>query len=374
MLKVVPSLKSYAEIFTASMVEFYLMSKKRVTPDIQAHYIYSPRELIRWMRSIFEVINPMKFLNLEGLIRIWAHEALRFISRPSCHSRRKEMGRRKIDYIAIKHFQTLTNLKLWFVQFYSLEISGINRLHLDEIHTMNNPPEAVKMAIRVTSVLIVLGCTGYAWSERQYFVRSNDFINGIVQYDTKASKACGPLVNWVIAQVSYSDILDKLATDDQRSNDENIDSKMDEPFQILPDDDLCTKNLLCLRDSIDIRSSLKASSFLMNEFNKDKNFIITRFLGNSFVKLLEDALRFGYPLLVQDAEHFDPILNSVHNKEVSRYVDRILIRFRGQDIDFSLSFKPSVNFSPDICKTPFRNSSSCEYRCVKRSLSTGSNV
>ncbi|CAG8767167.1 16713_t:CDS:1, partial [Dentiscutata heterogama] len=42
MLKVVPSLKEYAEPLTASMVEFYLMIKKRFTPEIQSHYNYSP--------------------------------------------------------------------------------------------------------------------------------------------------------------------------------------------------------------------------------------------------------------------------------------------------------------------------------------------
>ncbi|CAG8473200.1 2079_t:CDS:10 [Paraglomus brasilianum] len=42
MLKVVPSLRAYAEPLTAAMVDLYLMSQKRFTPDIQAHYIYSP--------------------------------------------------------------------------------------------------------------------------------------------------------------------------------------------------------------------------------------------------------------------------------------------------------------------------------------------
>ena len=34
------------------------------------------------------------------------------------------------------------------------------------------------------------------------------------------------------------------------------------------------------------------------------------------MKNLESAIRFGFPLLVQDVEKIDPILNSVLNKEV----------------------------------------------------------
>ncbi|RIB15447.1 dynein heavy chain and region D6 of dynein motor-domain-containing protein [Gigaspora rosea] len=347
------------------------------------------------------------------------------------------------------------------------EISGINKLHLNEIYIMNNPPGAVKMAI--ASVLMVLERAAYTWPEMRYFVQSDDFINKIVQYDTKkltrtvreASKACGPLVNWVIAQVSYSDILDKVSLMHKEMEDletqqmqtqqqaesiqqmikelmakiekfkeeyevlicdkeaikdvmNSIKNKVDRGMTLLtglspvkekwvvgsqefetqmgtivgdvllsaaflayggyfdqqyreiliqkwtnhlveaniqfklelsltdylssvddrfswqanslPDDDLCTENAIMLkrfnRYPLIIDSFDQASSFLMNEFNKDKNFIITSFLDDSFVKLLEDALAL-----------------------VTR-----------QDIDFSPSFKlflltrnPSVNFSPNIC-------------------------
>ncbi|RIB13029.1 dynein heavy chain and region D6 of dynein motor-domain-containing protein [Gigaspora rosea] len=107
MLKVIPSLKSYAEPLTASMVEFYLMFKKHFTPDIQAHYIFTPRELTRWMRGIFEVIKPMKFLNVEGLVRIWAHEALRLFQDRLVTEEEKKWVDKNIDYTAIKYFPNL---------------------------------------------------------------------------------------------------------------------------------------------------------------------------------------------------------------------------------------------------------------------------
>ncbi|CAG8752816.1 22979_t:CDS:2, partial [Dentiscutata erythropus] len=107
MLKVAPSLKEYAKPLAASMVEFYLMIKKRFTPDIQSHYIYSTRELTKWMRGIFESIKPMKVLNVEGLIRIWAHEALRLFQDRLVTDEERKWVDEKIDHIAINHFPNL---------------------------------------------------------------------------------------------------------------------------------------------------------------------------------------------------------------------------------------------------------------------------
>ena len=76
-LKIVPSLRGYAEALTKAMVQFYLESQKRFTPQIQPHYVYSPRELTRWVRGLYETIKPLEILSIEGLVRIWAHEALR---------------------------------------------------------------------------------------------------------------------------------------------------------------------------------------------------------------------------------------------------------------------------------------------------------
>ncbi|CAJ0883095.1 1976_t:CDS:10 [Entrophospora sp. SA101] len=107
MLKVVPALRAYAENLTAAMVDFFLMSQKRFTPDIQAHYIYSPRELTRWMRGIYEAIKPMETLTVEGLIRIWAHEALRLFQDRLVGEDERKWTDDNIDAIAMKHFPNL---------------------------------------------------------------------------------------------------------------------------------------------------------------------------------------------------------------------------------------------------------------------------
>lgn len=127
----------------------------------------------------------------------------------------------------------------------------------------------------------------------------------------------------------------------------------------LPNDDLCVENAIMLhrfnRYPLVIDPSGQATEFLMNQF-RDKNITKTSFLDDSFMKHLESALRFGYPLLVQDVENIDPILNPILNKEVRRTGGRNLIRLGDQDIDFSPSFSlylttrdPTFQFTPDVC-------------------------
>lgn len=127
----------------------------------------------------------------------------------------------------------------------------------------------------------------------------------------------------------------------------------------LPSDNLCTENAIMLkhfnRYPLIIDPTGQATTFLLNEY-KDRKITVTSFLDDAFLKVLESALRFGNPLLIQDVEHLDPILNAVLNKEIRRTGGRVLIRLGSQDIDFSPSFTmflstrdPSVEFSPDIC-------------------------
>lgn len=76
-LKVMPSLRGYAEALTQAMLTLFLETKRKFSTQVRSHYIYSPRELTRWVRGIYEAIKSLESLPVEGLIRIWAHEALR---------------------------------------------------------------------------------------------------------------------------------------------------------------------------------------------------------------------------------------------------------------------------------------------------------
>ena len=107
LLKVVPNLRAYAEPLTDAMVEFYLASQKRFTTDIQAHYVYSPRELTRWVRGIYEAIRPLEILSMEGLVRVWAHEALRLFQDRLVTEEEKQWTDDNIDTAALQHFPTV---------------------------------------------------------------------------------------------------------------------------------------------------------------------------------------------------------------------------------------------------------------------------
>lgn len=104
LLKVAPNLRGNSDALTDAMVSFYLASQKRFTADIQAHYIYSPRELTRWSRGIYEAIKPLETLSAEGLVRVWAHEALRLFQDRLVAEDEKSWTNELVDSIAAEHF------------------------------------------------------------------------------------------------------------------------------------------------------------------------------------------------------------------------------------------------------------------------------
>ncbi|KAI0033723.1 dynein heavy chain protein 1 [Vararia minispora EC-137] len=106
-LKVVPNLRGHAEPLTDAMVSFYLASQKRFTTDMQAHYVYSPRELTRWVRGVYEAIRPLEVLSVEGLVRVWAHEALRLFQDRLVSEEERQWTDENIDSTAMEHFPTI---------------------------------------------------------------------------------------------------------------------------------------------------------------------------------------------------------------------------------------------------------------------------
>lgn len=112
-------------------------------------------------------------------------------------------------------------------------VQNIKKQHLTEIRSMGNPPEAVKLTME--SVCILVGYDVSSWRDVQLAIRKDDFIPSLVSYDNeeqltneirhymeetylsrpdynfetvnRASKACGPLVQWVKAQLLYHSVL-----------------------------------------------------------------------------------------------------------------------------------------------------------------------
>lgn len=398
-------------------------------------------------------------------------------------------------------------------------VSNIKKQHLTELRSMMNPPEAVKLAL--DSVCTLLGYKAHSWKEIQAYVRRDDFISNIVNFDSeaqmtthlrmkmeteflslpnfnfetvnRASKACGPLLQWVDAQVAYSSILERvgplreevftleeeanqtkaqaqaiidmideleasiekfkddyaqLITETQAIKSEMtiVESKVNRSVNLLdslsaersrwaanikefetrkdslpgdvllsaafisysgfydqqirnqlqaewssflvqsgvayqkfnsvsnylatseerlkwhnsslPPDDLCVENAIMLcryhRYPLIIDPTARVIPFLVSQHEK-KKLTITSFLDDAFTKHLESAIRFGNPILIQDAEYLDPVLTQVLNREYKRTGGRTLIELGNQDIDFSKDFQlylltrdPSVTIAPHI--------------------------
>ncbi|KKA28538.1 hypothetical protein TD95_002241 [Thielaviopsis punctulata] len=406
-------------------------------------------------------------------------------------------------------------------------VSNIKRQHLTEVRSMGSPPQGVRLAL--DSVCTLLGHRVNDWKTVQSIVRRDDFIASIVNFNNekqmtkalrakmrndflsipeftfekvnRASKACGPLVQWVTAQVNYSEILDRvgplreevqqleeqalqtraeaqaventiltlenriatykteyaaliaeteaikaemgrvefkvnrsvklldsLASERERWDEgsksfetqistlvgdvlvaaaflaygglydqtfrramlddwlgqlhlsgikvkphnpvteylSTADERLGWQQNMLPVDDLCTENAIILkrfnRYPLIVDPSGRVTEFLQREC-KDRRLTVTSFLDDSFPKQLESSLRFGNPILIQDAEYLDPMLNHVLNKEYQKTGGRVLIQLGRQQIDFSPAFKlylstrdPSASFAPDICsRTTFVN-------------------
>ncbi|QPG73089.1 hypothetical protein FOA43_000394 [Brettanomyces nanus] len=80
LLKMVPDLQAYADALTTAMLEVYGRFRIKFDRKVRAHYICSPRELTRWVRGMFHSIQNSTSLTVDGLIRLWAYEALRLFS------------------------------------------------------------------------------------------------------------------------------------------------------------------------------------------------------------------------------------------------------------------------------------------------------
>lgn len=127
----------------------------------------------------------------------------------------------------------------------------------------------------------------------------------------------------------------------------------------LSSDPLAIQNCIILerfyRFPLVIDPSGQAVDFLIRKYSEQR-IVKTSFLDASFLKTLASAVRFGTPLLVQDVELVDPILNPLLNKEFQKTGGRTLIRIGAEDIDYSPKFmiilttrNPFARFPPDLC-------------------------
>ena len=81
--------------------------QERFTQDMQPHYIYSPREMTRWVRGICEALKPLETLPVEGLVRLWAHEALRLFQDRLVEEEERKWTEENVNTVALKHFPNI---------------------------------------------------------------------------------------------------------------------------------------------------------------------------------------------------------------------------------------------------------------------------
>jgi dynein heavy chain 1, cytosolic len=101
LMKLFPNLKGETDALTEAMVEVYLENQARFRPETQPQYFYSPRELSRWVRGIYEAtVNIDTGLTREELVRIWAHEGLRLFADRLVEESERQWCFDRIDEIA----------------------------------------------------------------------------------------------------------------------------------------------------------------------------------------------------------------------------------------------------------------------------------
>lgn len=63
--------------------------------------------MTRWVRGIYEAIRPLDALTVEGLVRLWAHEALRLFQDRLVYDDERAWTNENIDTVALRHFPTI---------------------------------------------------------------------------------------------------------------------------------------------------------------------------------------------------------------------------------------------------------------------------
>lgn len=105
-----------------------------------------------------------------------------------------------------------------------------------------------------------------------------------------------------------------------------------------------------------IDPSKKVAYFLEKQYSGEK-FLRTTFRDPGYRKTLENALRFGCNLLIEDVQDIDPMILNVLGRDTRKKSGgRVVLRLGSKDIDFSPSFKlflmssdPSFQLPPEIC-------------------------
>ncbi len=107
LLQLHPNLLSQIQPLTNAMIGLYTANQCHFTPDTHKHYTYSPRELSRWVRAIYEYISPLDSITVVELVRLWVHEGLRLFCDRLVEEDERAWCESSIDKIALQNFPTV---------------------------------------------------------------------------------------------------------------------------------------------------------------------------------------------------------------------------------------------------------------------------
>merc|ERR1719193_561471 len=125
------------------MIDVYLKSSETFNTDQQPHYVYSPRELSRWVRGMYRAIkeDSIFFGDATMILRLWAHEALRLFADRLVTDQEQKYTNELVDEIAKDCFGGMdldTALKRpilfsnWFTQTYQGVDEEELRIHVKQ--------------------------------------------------------------------------------------------------------------------------------------------------------------------------------------------------------------------------------------------------
>ena len=212
LLQKVPDLWHLADNLTRAMVEYYSQSQRRFTADMQAHYIYSPRELTRWKYAINEALGNIS--TGEDLVRLWAHEALRLFKDRLVYDEEKKWCDEKLEEIARQMFPQVNIDKAlekpilfstYLTKFYqSCEFEKLREFIKKKLVTFNEEELDVRLVVfnevvsniaKIDRVLrqpighcLLVGASGVGKTTLSKFV---SWMNGLRVFQIKAGKNYG---------------------------------------------------------------------------------------------------------------------------------------------------------------------------------------
>ena len=140
-------------------------------------------------------------------------------------------------------------------------VSSISTQQLNEMRNLPNPPSAVKLTAEAVVSLLLGEFKNWSWAEVKSEMKKSNFMTNVLNFNTdkvsqtlkskliqnytgkpewdvdkifKASKAAGPLADWVTSQLKYADILTRV----QPLRNEVTDLQKDEEKLLKQSDDL----------------------------------------------------------------------------------------------------------------------------------------